>query len=212
MACVVFYLEDGSTLVQPLDADVLTIGRHPESLVVLNCPSVSGRHATVRRREDGWYVTDLGSSNGTRLNGAEIEEGLLKDADRIGFGDIQAIFYESDSPPVDTAAGKGDAAPPPPAPVLQSDPEPPVPAFTRVVPGGGARGPKRRVSSKDVSGYPDDTEGGCMTAIVLTALFFAALLIGLGARHYKETQRNIISDLTDAVFGKLPKIQIEKRE
>ena len=93
MAAVVFYMEDDSTLVHRLEKESTSIGRHPESDVVLSCVSSSTRHALIKQSGNDLYVQDLGSSNGTRVNGAEVEEAKLKDGDRIGFGDVQAVFY-----------------------------------------------------------------------------------------------------------------------
>ena len=52
MACVVFFFENAPSLVTSLDdADTSTIGRHPESDIVLTDPSVSTRHAIIKHRE-----------------------------------------------------------------------------------------------------------------------------------------------------------------
>ncbi|MFT4034933.1 MAG: DUF3662 and FHA domain-containing protein [Patulibacter sp.] len=52
-----------------LDGDYAVIGRSRKSDVVISDPSVSRRHVELRRDEDGWYALDLGSTNGTLLNG-----------------------------------------------------------------------------------------------------------------------------------------------
>lgn len=210
MASVVFYMEDGNTLVHKLENEVTTIGRHPESIVQLTCPSSSGRHAVIKQREDGYYVHDLDSSNGTRVNGAEIEEAKLKDGDRVGFGDVQAVFYAGDPPKVleekPVAPPRTGKSLPPPAAAVKDEPAAPKPA-------GRALSPVRRAyGGKSASGYPDTTESGCMTSIIVTGLFVIAFVVGLAMRHSKEMNGNIVSDTLDKVFGTMPKIKIERKE
>ncbi len=96
MARLVFTLEDGTEIETELDTDLISIGRHPESVVVLPSPSVSAHHATVKRRGDSYYVQDLATTNGTKLNGVEVEEARLEDGDRLSFGDVPAIVHLSD--------------------------------------------------------------------------------------------------------------------
>ena len=109
MAAVVFYMEDDSTKVQRLETESTAVGRHPDNDVILTCPSSSSRHAVIKQSGDDVYVQDLGSSNGTRVNGAEVEEAKLKDGDRIGFGDVQAIFYAGEPPSMDQILAKAAA-------------------------------------------------------------------------------------------------------
>ncbi len=213
MASVVFYMEDGNTLVHKLENEVTTIGRHPENLVVLTCPSSSGRHAVIKQADNGVYVHDLNSSNGTRVNGAEIEEAKLKDGDRVGFGDVQAVFYAGDPPMV---LEEKHVAPPKaakaslPAPVSQETPAPSV-----VAPKPGRQlSPVRRAYGKPAAAnsYPDTTESGCMSALIVTALFVLAFAVGLAMRHSKEMNGNLMTDLISKVTGSMPKIKIERKE
>lgn len=211
MASVVFYMEDGNTLVHKIENEAITIGRHPESTVQLTCPSSSGRHATIKEREDGFYVQDLGSSNGTRVNGAEIEEARLKDGDRVGFGDVQAVFYASEPPAVlEEKPSPSRVAKTLPVPAPAANDEPPAP---RARPSGRALSPVRRAyGKKSPGGYPDSTESGCMTAVIVTGLFAFAFFAGLAMRHSKEMDGNIVSDTVDKIFGSMPKIKIEKKQ
>ncbi|WP_050025699.1 FHA domain-containing protein [Verrucomicrobium sp. BvORR034] len=98
MARIVFTLEDGTEIEIELDAEVITIGRHADSIVVLPSSSVSSHHATIRQRGDSYYVQDLGTTNGTRLNGVEVEEARLEDGDQLTFGDIPAVVHLSVAP------------------------------------------------------------------------------------------------------------------
>jgi len=213
MASVVFYMEDGTTLVHKLESDVTTIGRHPDSDVVLTCPSSSGRHAVVKSTEEGVFVQDLGSSNGTRVNGAEIEEAVLKDGDRVGFGDVQAVFYVGNAPSVleekPVATPRFAKSLPPPAPIHVEPSQP----GAKPAPAGRSLSPVRRAYGRPSSGsYPDTTESGCMTGIIVTGLFVIAFVVGLAMRHSKEMEGNLFEDLKDKVFGAMPKIKIERKE
>lgn len=68
------------------------IGRDPGCEVVLDEAAVSRRHAEIEWTYLGYVVRDLGSSNGTFVNSAEIEEALLSDGDLIEVGLVQLRF------------------------------------------------------------------------------------------------------------------------
>jgi len=75
-----------------VDADPVVIGRLPECGVVLSDPNVSRRHAEVLRVNDAFLVRDLGSTNGTKLNGAGIRESYLATGDNITVGSTTLVF------------------------------------------------------------------------------------------------------------------------
>jgi pSer/pThr/pTyr-binding forkhead associated (FHA) protein len=62
----------GTTL-SLMDSGVL-LGRNPECTLVLDDDFASGRHARIYRRDDGWFVEDLGSTNGTYLGASRLTE------------------------------------------------------------------------------------------------------------------------------------------
>jgi Protein of unknown function (DUF3662)/FHA domain len=72
-----------------------TIGRSRECDIVLADSNVSRRHAELRPRGDGWTITDLGSTNGVRVNGRGVrprEPAALSPGDRVDVGTVDARF------------------------------------------------------------------------------------------------------------------------
>ncbi len=76
--------------------ELITIGRAPSNMVVIEDPSVSSRHAQLERSGETYRVKDLGSTNGTRVNGQPAADTLLRFEDRIRFGGVESRF-ESDT-------------------------------------------------------------------------------------------------------------------
>ncbi len=68
------------------------IGRSDDGEIVLLDPSVSRAHAVVQIRAGEAIVRDLGSTNGTYLNGKRIETGTLRDGDELRFGNTRMLF------------------------------------------------------------------------------------------------------------------------
>src|SRR4029077_14556079 len=67
-------------------------GRSPENSIRLDDTSVSGRHAQVVLVAKNCYLKDLGSTNGTIVNGQPVTEVQLRAGDRIRFGKTEASF------------------------------------------------------------------------------------------------------------------------
>jgi len=86
-------LDDGQRVA--IGEDPVTIGRLPECDIVLSDPNVSRRHAEVRRQGNGFVVVDLGSTNGTRVNGAGVRERRIDDGDVITVGSTKVRFEAS---------------------------------------------------------------------------------------------------------------------
>jgi len=83
-----------------------TIGRTRECDLCLTDLSVSRMHALLVRREDGWVLSDLGSHNGTRLNGWLVREPVpVHVGDRLEFGSM-AFIIAGDPPAVPLAVGE----------------------------------------------------------------------------------------------------------
>ena len=76
----------------------ITIGRNEEATLILDDESVSGAHAEIEERIDSWILKDLGSSNGTEVNGAAITIKKLEDQDVVDVGNLRFVFTESTTP------------------------------------------------------------------------------------------------------------------
>lgn len=74
---------------------VVTVGRLPDCTLTLNDPKVSRNHAEIHPHANGYKVVDLGSTNGTKVNGVKIGERELADGDQITFGNTPIEFAAS---------------------------------------------------------------------------------------------------------------------
>jgi pSer/pThr/pTyr-binding forkhead associated (FHA) protein len=85
-----------------LTRDETVIGRRKESNIMIDAVSVSGRHCLVRKDGNKFFVRDLGSTNGTRLNGRDVNVDLrLRPKDLLQVGTVELIF-DSDEPAEET--------------------------------------------------------------------------------------------------------------
>ncbi|HZU81814.1 MAG TPA: FHA domain-containing protein [Polyangiaceae bacterium] len=77
----------------PLDRERLTIGRAEDATISVNHNSVSRLHCEVHALGDGRFeIVDKGSSNGVRVNGAELRRGIVEPGDVIELGDVRFKF------------------------------------------------------------------------------------------------------------------------
>jgi hypothetical protein len=80
----------------PLSGRVVTVGRLPESGISVNDANVSRRHAEFRAHGTSFVIADLGSTNGTKVNGIRVDgEQTLRDGDIISFGSTHVRFEAS---------------------------------------------------------------------------------------------------------------------
>ena len=68
------------------------IGRSEDNQLRLLDPGVSRRHVLVMATPGGYTIRDLGSQNGTYVNGTRVDESPLTDGDRITIGEINLVF------------------------------------------------------------------------------------------------------------------------
>ena len=70
----------------------LRVGRSPDNDMVLRDPATSGHHARIERRGQQFWIVDLGSTNGTLVNGEPVQEKELNHGDRVTIGQNAVSF------------------------------------------------------------------------------------------------------------------------
>ncbi len=73
------------------DFDRIEIGRDPDAAVTFDDPSVSRHHAAVIHDDGDYVIEDLGSSNGTFVDGVPVVSCVLRDGDTVQIGNN--LFY-----------------------------------------------------------------------------------------------------------------------
>ncbi|MGD8536972.1 MAG: adenylate/guanylate cyclase domain-containing protein [Candidatus Aminicenantes bacterium] len=82
-----------------IDKDEITIGRGEDNDLVLSDGSVSRHHAKIIKDQKNYTISDLGSFNGTRVNGKSIQSAPLKDEDEIRIGVVKLNFLSEKAAP-----------------------------------------------------------------------------------------------------------------
>jgi hypothetical protein len=91
LARLVLAKEDGSTEEFRLGAQTL-IGRAPDAQVRINAAAVSRKHSQVVLTPEGYKIVDLGSENGTYVNGSRVQEKVLQNGDRVQIGMARFVY------------------------------------------------------------------------------------------------------------------------
>ena len=148
----------------PITLSMVNIGRAEYNDLVIADPSVSTTHAKLQRKDDVWVLTDLGSTNGTQVEGEPVTgETALTPGTTIRFGDVAALFEPHDDPqpgakrPVAAAAA----------------PEPEV----EVRPAGTPRPPAARRPIRAATPKPSGPPMWPVVLIIVAALVIAYVLL-----------------------------------
>lgn len=83
---------NGRTETFILGGDEVSIGRHESNDIRLNIPTVTGKHAIILIDNHVLTLIDLGSTNGTYVNGEKIKKRVLKSGDKIKLGDAELVL------------------------------------------------------------------------------------------------------------------------
>jgi hypothetical protein len=76
----------------PLEGET-TIGRSPDCGIFLDDVTVSRKHAVLRDRDNGFFIEDQGSLNGTFVNRKRVESAQLDDGDELQIGKYRLTFF-----------------------------------------------------------------------------------------------------------------------
>jgi len=94
-----------------LNKDIVTVGRDITNDIVINDPEVSRHHLRFTRGAGGYTMEDLGSTNGTFINGQRVTGAKpLNNGDMIGLGETVTLGYEMVRPPSQGAPEDGGGA------------------------------------------------------------------------------------------------------
>jgi hypothetical protein len=152
-----------------LKTDKTTVGRVPDNAFEISEASVSSHHCEIMLRGNDVVVKDLGSTNGTFINGEKIDEGVLKPGQILRVGMIEMRLESGDAPA---------PAPPPSAASMASKK---MLEQTRVIPQGikldELEG--RPLDFDKKTGFERKTNRGTKIFIVLAVVIALALLAAL---------------------------------
>jgi hypothetical protein len=97
MSKLVLFMPDGTALDVPLSRERTTIGRRADNDICLPNLAVSGEHAVVVTILADSFLEDLGSTNGTLVNGTAIAKHFLRDRDHIDIGRHKLVYCVDDA-------------------------------------------------------------------------------------------------------------------
>lgn len=116
-----------------LGPDPSHIGRASQNDIRINDPGVSSRHAKIWCEGERWFLMDLGSTNGTLVNNADIDREEIRPGDKIAFGPVMAVF-EAEVRRAPVISNPRRAAVPAPSP-RSAPPQRPISSPAHAVPG-----------------------------------------------------------------------------
>lgn len=193
MPKITIHHPDGEESRLELKSGLITVGRAPDNDVLLPDGSSSGNHAVFKKTADGDFsVTDLGSTNHTRVNGSKVQTFDLQDGDVILFGDTKVTYHS------EISAGRGGTN----RPGGESPAPPPAPSHRKLSTPQSFSAEEKRLhgaatpaGKRAASANPADEgvgAGGCFALLMLPMLLALCLFAGMAARHYFATDRKLL--------------------
>lgn len=156
-----------------LDRQVVTIGRGSVNDIAIDCGSVSVKHAEMARIEGGYELRDLGSTNGTKLDGDRHEVISLRHGLSVKLGDVAFDFQLSD----EEREALGREKPFVESPIEREEESE-----------AAKSAPVRRAAPRKPVVVAESSGGGGFLMFLLFLLFAGiAFFAGLSIRYYKDT-------------------------
>ena len=178
----------------PLEGDMITIGREADNGVVIPDPEISRKHTKLVLQNGQYSVSDMGSTNGTFVNGQRVAtDHVLVSGEVISLSEQINLLFEAIAPAAPAfqgdpnatilSPGRAMAATPPPMPAPTPEPEPVIASTPAPTP---APTPKPVDSPLPSTPAPVKTGGNSRTAIIIAVVVVLCLLCCclIGAGYY----------------------------
>jgi hypothetical protein len=183
MPKIIIYHPDGSSAKYGLNGPSFTIGRADGNDILLPEGAASSHHAVLKMNETGDFtVTDLESTNKTKVNGRIVQTIPLRNGDSLLFGDVAADYQSEIVPPITYSDDQ-------PTQIYEQRSAPPA------IPGAAAAARVAPVVVPQVIHRPASTtsrrsthssDGGCFALVVFSLVLPAAFFAGLVIRHHQD--------------------------
>jgi S1-C subfamily serine protease len=162
-----------------VSGDDFTIGREAGNSLVLNDSNVSRRHASIKPLPDGRAtIYDLGSSNGTLVNGQRIQSTVLSGNEQIQIGDsVMTPVVATAGAPAAAGGATSVGATPPPAAAAPPPPAQPAPPTQQQPPAGQPQqGFQFQTPSAQPIGRPSRTQSAIQRIMLMRAVHRATII------------------------------------
>ncbi len=169
-----------------LDRLKVHLGRGSENDIVIDCGSVSVRHAVMERIDGGYQLRDLGSTNGIKIEGKVREVIPLRHGLSVKIGDVPFDFTLTEEEREALAREK----PPEESPIIMED-ELDEPAPRKAA-------PKPAIQRPLASAQQPSSAASFFMTLLFLVLAAAAFFVGLSIRHQKETGNSLIQTMKGA--------------
>jgi hypothetical protein len=185
----------------PLEAAEISIGRDNTNMVAINDAEISRKHAKMEMRGSAYVITDLGSTNGTFINGTRVTgTQVLNPGDTVSFGEGIVLQYEAAYDPNATVVSSAAKAPKTVAPARRPAPAP-VPAAAPAYSGQVPSGPTPVAAAQ-----PKKKNTGLVIGIIIGVIVLMCICVSLFAAFAPQSALcapgiRIFSNIIGPIFG-----------